>query len=128
MMTKAAKKHVVRAATPAKVEAPVVEQTIVEAPVVEAPAKVDADKVAKIRYQKRTWTGSDIITVLRENPKTGESKKRYALYRTGMTVDEYVKAVVDAGLGTKTLANNDLRWDTSPDRKGGQNIAIAAKE
>jgi hypothetical protein len=52
----------------------------------------------------------DKITVRHkgDNPKRGSAAARYALYRTGMTVAEYVKAV-----GSRGQAMRDLRWDVA---------------
>jgi hypothetical protein len=92
----------------------VTEQALVEqAPVEQAPVEQAPAKVAKIRYAKREWAAGDVITVLAANTKKGKSFHRYALYTTGMTVAEYAQALKDAGLGGKTLANADLRWDVA---------------
>jgi hypothetical protein len=96
---------------PAALETPVVETPVVETPVVETATAETPAKPAKIRYAKRDWAATDVITVNTPNPKKGKSYHRYALYANGMTVAEYAKALADAGLGGKTLANADLRWD-----------------
>jgi hypothetical protein len=127
-MSKASKK-VARTQAPAHVETPavVVETTAPaapETPAAETPAPETA-KVVKIRYAKRDWAPTDVITlVTTANPKSGASKARYALYKDGMLVSEYAAAVVGlGGKNTKTLANADLRWDVA---RGF--ITIAAKQ
>lgn len=66
-----------------------------------------ADKVIRIQkdYAER-------------NPKrskgTTGAKERFALYRNGMTVEQYIKASTDAG-NPKALAQNDVRWDIAHD-------------
>lgn len=48
-----------------------------------------------------------IIHVLSpNNPKRGESGKRFALYREGMTIKDYLAAV-----GDEKVARQDLAWD-----------------
>jgi hypothetical protein len=56
-----------------------------------------------------------------ENPKRGKSRDRFALYRTGLTVEQYVERSVKAG-NPVSLARADLRWDESK-----KLIAIAAR-
>jgi prevent-host-death family protein len=52
-----------------------------------------------------------VIRVLIEgNPKKGQSAERFALYRDGMTVAEYLTEVVALGESEK-LALDDLCWD-----------------
>lgn len=120
-------------------ESKVVEMPVGDTPVLatsESPASPDVvateiasdSKAKKVRYNKRTWAPTDIITLhkpMAKGPVTkSKSAARYALYQNGMTVQEYVDAVVKAGLGNKTLASNDLRWDTVPARG---HISIAPK-
>lgn len=55
------------------------------------------------------------ITVVAEgNPKAVGSKsaRRFALYRTGMTVAEYIAAVAPLG-GGRRKAVRDITWDTA---------------
>ena len=95
----------------AAIETPVVIETpTVETPTVETPVEA---KAAKVRYAKRDWAPSSIITLVAPNGKSGKSKARYDLYRSGMTVAEYADAVKAGGHGGKTLANADLRWDVA---------------
>jgi len=91
----------------AAIETPVVQETPVA---VETPVEA---KAAKVRYAKRDWAPSSIITLVAPNGKSGKSKARYDLYRSGMTVAEYADAVKAGGHGGKTLANADLRWDVA---------------
>jgi prevent-host-death family protein len=53
---------------------------------------------------------SRITKLVNENPKSGKSHDRFSLYRTGMTVAEYISAVVAQG-EKERLALNDLCWD-----------------
>jgi hypothetical protein len=106
--------------TATQVEAPVVEVTpeaqAPEAQTTESPVQEtqSAPKPVKIKYAKRDWAAGDIITLVQSaNPKKGKSLYRYAEYRDGMTVAEYAEALKAKGLGGKTLANADLRWDVA---------------
>ena len=65
----------------------------------------------------RAWrpAPTDVIRLLIDyNPKRDESRKRFDLYRDGMTVADYVDAVVNSGTIGATVgkAYADLRWDT----------------
>jgi hypothetical protein len=51
-----------------------------------------------------------IHLLLKENPKRGDSATRFAYYRNGITVDDYVARCVKAG-APSSLARADLRWD-----------------
>jgi prevent-host-death family protein len=55
---------------------------------------------------------SVIRVLLRDNPKVqnARSRERFALYRNGMTIADYIAAVVDAG-DTEQVALEDLAWD-----------------
>jgi hypothetical protein len=47
------------------------------------------------------------ITVLKEkNPRHGKAGERFAKYRTGMTVEQYIAAI-----GDRSRAIRDIRWD-----------------
>jgi hypothetical protein len=48
--------------------------------------------------------------LVKDNPKRGESRARFAFYRDGLTTDDYVARVVKAG-NPSSLARADLRWD-----------------
>lgn len=62
------------------------------------PAKVQRMKIPE----------NAILTLLVvENPKRGKSAERFSLYRSGMTVGEYIGLV-----GNPTLAINDILWDS----------------
>ena len=50
-----------------------------------------------------------------ENPKRGKSGIRFAQYRTGMTVQECVRAC--DGLDTPNRALFDITWDTDSKRR-----------
>jgi hypothetical protein len=84
-------------------------------------AHPDAEKIRQttVKEQKLARKGvsgdagpkvSDVnrrITVLsKKNPRTGKAGERFAKYRTGMTVAEYIKAIGDRG-----RAIRDIRWD-----------------
>lgn len=55
-----------------------------------------------------------VITVnVPANPKRRAAAVRFALYRNGMTVAKYVKAVTSRKLaGGKAIAYRDLSWDS----------------
>jgi hypothetical protein len=52
-----------------------------------------------------------IHLLVKENPKRGDSATRFAYYRGGITVEDYVARCVKAG-APSSLARADLRWDT----------------
>lgn len=47
-----------------------------------------------------------------DNPKRGAAATRFALYRDGMTVGDYIKAVTAAG-GKSAVATADLKFDVA---------------
>jgi hypothetical protein len=51
-----------------------------------------------------------IRLLVKENPKRGESHTRFARYKTGMKVEDYVARSVKAG-NPASLARADIRWD-----------------
>jgi hypothetical protein len=51
-----------------------------------------------------------IRLLVNENPKRGDSRTRFARYRTGMKVADYVTRCVKAG-NPASLARADLRWE-----------------
>ena len=53
-----------------------------------------------------------ISLLVKDNPKRGNSRERFAIYRTGMSPDQYVAKCVAAG-NAASLARADLRWDLS---------------
>lgn len=61
-----------------------------------------------------TLNPNAVITVLTAaNPKRRAAAVRYALYRNGLTVAGYVKAVTSRKLsGGAAIAYRDLLWDT----------------
>ena len=73
------------------------------------PAKASAAKTpaAAISDDNRK-----IKVLVSENPKRGKSRDRFALYRNGISVADYVARSVKAG-NPATLAKADLRWDVA---------------
>ena len=53
---------------------------------------------------------SIIVKLVSENPKRGVARERFALYRNGMTVEDYVAAIVGQG-GEERVALEDVCWD-----------------
>ena len=71
-------------------------------PVVRATTKERAKKMTKVPLNA-------VITVLAtENPKRRTAADRFALYKTGMVVQQYVELV-----GNQALAVGDVEWDTN---------------
>lgn len=56
-----------------------------------------------------------IRLLVKANPKRGKAALRFAKYRDGMTVEEYIRACED--VGTPNYAIFDITWDTDPKRK-----------
>lgn len=56
---------------------------------------------------KRSWI---IVKLVSENPKRGVARERFALVRNGMTVQDYIAAVVGRG-GEERIALEDVCWD-----------------
>ncbi|MGO8933955.1 MAG: hypothetical protein ACLPLZ_00350 [Terracidiphilus sp.] len=56
-----------------------------------------------------------IRKLVQGNPKRGHSAKRFSLYRTGMTVAEYVDEC--NSLNVPNYALFDITWDTDPKRR-----------
>jgi hypothetical protein len=50
-----------------------------------------------------------------ENPKRGKAALRFAKYRDGMTIEEYMHAC--EAVGPPKHAIFDITWDTDPKRK-----------
>lgn len=73
----------------------------------EPKAKPEAGSVTRSKV-----AGSAIISKVTENPKKEGSKAhaRFALYREGQTVDEFIAACVEAGFPA-TEAKADISWD-----------------
>jgi hypothetical protein len=61
---------------------------------------------------KSAPTAKVIRLLVKENPKRGESASRFAYYRNGMPIEDYVARCVKAGKPS-SLARADLRWDTA---------------
>ena len=55
--------------------------------------------------------GQVIHLLVKENPKRGDSATRFAYYRNGITVEDYVARCVKGG-ASSSLARADLRWDS----------------
>jgi len=56
-----------------------------------------------------------IRLLVKANPKRGKAALRFAKYRDGMTVEEYIRACED--VGTPNYAIFDITWDRDPKRK-----------
>jgi hypothetical protein len=56
-----------------------------------------------------------IRLLVKANPKRGKAALRFAKYRDGMTVEEYIRACED--VGTPNYAIFDITWDTDPKKK-----------
>jgi hypothetical protein len=64
------------------------------------------------------YTGPDarrIRKLVEGNPKRGDSAIRFAQYRTGMTVRDYISAC--ERLGIPNYAIFDIAWDSDPKRR-----------
>lgn len=85
-----------------------------EPEVAKKPAKVKKEKVVKDvaattgrgRASAIIDTEGKVHLVLKDNPKRGECRNRYDLYRDGMLVETYISKV-----GNRIIAMGDLRWD-----------------
>jgi hypothetical protein len=98
---------------PQKKSAPVVESP---ATAPSAPVQTEAKKAAQPRYVKGRFPVNGIVRLTeagKANVKRGKSKARFECYRDGMTVAEYVAAVVALPGGSARLAHDDLRWDAA---------------
>ena len=60
-------------------------------------------------------TNRRIRKLVQENPKRGNSRIRFAQYRTGMTVQEYIHACDASGVPNHALF--DITWDSDPKRR-----------
>lgn len=68
--------------------------------------KPDAQE-AQEKAKRAGVTATDVIKLLESDaPKRGSAARRFALYRDGMTVQDYIDAV-----GDKRLALRDIAWD-----------------
>ena len=56
-----------------------------------------------------------IRKLVQGNPKRGASAKRFSLYRTGMSVGDYVQAC--NSLNVPNYALFDITWDSDPKRR-----------
>jgi hypothetical protein len=70
--------------------------------------KAETQEAAKVtnggRSGKPATDKNAVVELLRGNTKRGESQKRYAHYKNGMTVGEYVEKAGSKGMP-------DIRWD-----------------
>ncbi len=60
-------------------------------------------------------TSRRIRKLVTANQKSGKSALRFALYRDGMTVAEYIKEC--EGIGQDEIALFDITWDTDTRRR-----------
>src|SRR5215475_3987017 len=88
----------------AKAESPEAKQAALR-----AAQKADKAKPKGGRKLKKTPSGK-IKLLVKENPKRSKAAKRFALYKSGMSTADYVKAAVKIG-ASESLANADIRWD-----------------
>jgi hypothetical protein len=65
-----------------------------------------------VAVPKSAPNGKIIHLLVKANPKRGDSAARFAYYRNGMPVEDYVARVVKAGAAS-SVARADLRWDTA---------------
>ncbi len=70
----------------------------------------DSGTVAPATGPTREGDDRKITVVADGNPKGSKSEARFALYRDGMTVGEYVLAVKALGR-TRRVAIRDIMWD-----------------
>ena len=88
----------------AKAETPEAKQAALR-----AAQKAEKSKPKGGRKLKKTPSGK-IKLLVKENPKRSKAAKRFALYKSGMSTADYVKAAVKIG-ASESLANADIRWD-----------------
>lgn len=72
----------------------------------EKPVKEASETVGRGRASAIIDTTGKVHLVLKDNPKRGECRNRYDLYRDGMLVETYISKV-----GNRIIAMGDLRWD-----------------
>jgi hypothetical protein len=76
------------------------------------PAKVaNGDDTHPVAKAKVISNGKVINVLVQDNPKRGLSRERFALYRNGLSVEQYVARSVKAGNSAR-VARADLKWDT----------------
>jgi hypothetical protein len=73
------------------------------------PAKAVPDK-APVAKAKVIGDSKVISVIVKENPKRGASRERFAFYKDGMSVEQYIARSVKAGNPAK-LARADVAWD-----------------
>lgn len=69
-----------------------------------------SDTVKKWKEQENFPLTAKITVVATENPKRRGAATRFAIYKDGMTVGDYIEASHKAG-ASKALAAADVRWD-----------------
>ena len=69
-------------------------------------------QVARWRAQPNLPEAGVITVLAKTNPKSQGAATRFALYRTGMLVEDYITAVVQHGQ-SKAQAKADVRWDVT---------------
>jgi hypothetical protein len=78
--------------------------------VTKKPAATKATKPVPATNPAPSTNGQVIHLLVKSNPKRGNSATRFALYRDGITVEDYVARCVKGG-ASSSLARADLRWD-----------------
>lgn len=97
-------------ATNGKSETPATPATTETAP--KAKKKVSATVVAWKKQELPALTAKiHLVKTVESKPKRGKSMDRYAHYKEGMTVGEYIEHMGQVAGGGKALAANDVRWD-----------------
>jgi putative restriction endonuclease len=78
-----------------------------------------ASRLGKLAQMQKGKSGIDpdsvIHILISGNPKTLAARKRFAIYREGMTITEYVDEVGRLGLASEDVALADLAWDHNHD-------------
>lgn len=82
-----------------------------------------SDTVVKWRATKAFPHEGVIKMIATNNPKSRGAKDRFALYKDGMTVGQYIEASHKAG-NSKALATADVRWDVAA---GFISVTVPAK-
>jgi hypothetical protein len=73
-------------------------------------AKKVSETVTLWKAQAKFPDTAKITAIQLPNPKRGQAKDRYALYKEGMTVREYIDTAKEHKI-TAALAMADMRWD-----------------
>lgn len=89
------------------------------APATKTPVEGTEKKARKLsgtylKYREvEAFKPEQVITVVvpaSDGPKRKAAQTRYELYKSGMTVGQYIEASKKAG-NSASLASNDIRWD-----------------